>query len=292
MTKTSSLGSQDILKECKTILHEKFQSEKGWIKIHAAEALMSLGERAKVHTGIVAITEPWNQSTKIGKWRVLYQCSTDHSEKQSWIGKIEDCYTNVDGSVRLNALESLCKLSFVAVGQTLEMIRSDSTDRTKIEAPFALWALHLAGDHQAVFKIADTLRSPMPEIRKMSAFCLRWMKCTDPGALNTLSHCADTEPPDSEAWPYILGAAISLKADTKRSPRWKSDLISSLKTADNLARYEICQALKDEFFLSDLEALLPLLTQPDVDVQIGASTAIISLLARSVEPHFCSLNVL
>ncbi len=264
------------------ILHDAFESEKGWVKVHAAEALMDFGRHDTVRQGITAAEGPWEGSTRIGHGRVMYALSTHDSEKQYWSGKIEGYYTDKNSPIGLNALESLCKLRFIAAGDTLEQIRRDSADHSKPEAPFALWALHNAGNQEAAFRIGEILSSSDCEIRKLTAFCLRWMKSGASPALKQLAELAGNEPRESEAYPFMRSAAVSLKADFDRGAEWKEDLVNILEDAGCSVRYEICQALKNDFTPADLETLLALLDCPDADVRIGSSAAIISLVDRQI----------
>lgn len=284
MTEVASTTLADTRRRCLRILHDTFKNEQGWVKIHAAEALLDLGEKDWIQKGILAYEGAWDGSSEIGKWRVLYTASNDHLEKQYWIGEIENCYTAGPTSFQLNALESLCKLNFVATADTFEKLCRDATDASRPEAPFALWALHLAGNRQAAHRISEILFSSDPEMRKLAAFCLRWMKCSSPAVLSNLAESAKREPEESEAFPFTLGAAISLRANPERSAEWRCQLVKLLETAFCTARYEICQALKRDFTQSCLPTLLALLDQSDADVRIGGSAAITFLLDEHLPP--------
>jgi len=281
----TSLDIQDIRAKCLDTLRDAFERETGWVKIHAAEALLDQGERDLVDTGLTAVTQPWEGSSQIGFWRVMCGNARDPLGKQFWVEQIESCYADEDGQFRLNALESLCKLRFVANGVTLETLRRDATIRSSPEAPFALWALHLAGDEDAAFQIGELLASGDSTTRMLCAFCLRWMKCREPAVLQTLADLAENEPQASPARLFLLSAAAALNADPRCFAKWKEHLIDLLKTANPAGSFEICHALKDKFTRADAETLLVLIDRPEADVRIGSSAAFLHLIERQAEPH-------
>jgi len=267
--------------KCMLILTDAFLRERGWIKVHAAEALLDLGERTAVCNEFPTKKESWEGSSQLGLWRLNYACSEDQVEKQFWMACIEQYYTNENGPFRLNALESLCKLSFAAGGQTLQMISRDASESSQAIAPFALWALHLGGNRRSASLLGEMISSHDPAIRMLSAFALRWIRSDEQSALKALAERADLESPNSPAYPFILSSALSLNASAVSAENWKRELLLILTEGEGPARYEVCQALKNGFTKDDLHTLESILDHSETDVRIGAATAICHLFERS-----------
>jgi hypothetical protein len=88
------------------------------------------------------------------------------------------------------------------------------------------------------------------------------------------------EANESEAYPFLLGAALALNADALHSVAWKDGIKGVLKNGTNEGRYEVCQALQYCFGREDLFMLIPLLESQDPDVRIASALAI----ATAVNP--------
>jgi len=269
-----------LLERSLEILRTSFSTEQGWVKVHAAEALLNLGDRAVVYPRILDDSDSWEGSHKIGYWRVLANCAEPHERSDS-LAKIEETFVDSEYPLRLTALESLCKLGFAAAGPALEKLRGMISGSSP-EVPFAYWALELSGEAGMGEKVASLSASEEPSIRKLAAFVLRWMRCQEKGALKKLAQAAAAESCESVAYPFVLGATLALGAATEHSEALAGGVAEILRNGSNEGRYEVCQALQYYFRREDLWMLTPLLEHSDPDVRIGAAAAIGTLVREKL----------
>lgn len=270
-----------LLEQCLSIIRNSWSSESGWIKVHAAEALIELGEATSVYPEILHDDVSWNDANRIGKWRVLAACGDDQNRKVAF-AKIEEAFIRTQYPLQLTALESLCKLRFVASNSAIEILRELFSRVSEPEAPFACWALQLSGSGGMEEKVAVLLLSPDSRMRKLAAFVLRWMNCKETGVLRSLAHAMSAESRLSPAYPFLLGVTLALDADPDHANAWQGEVRKFLKEGTNEGRYELCQALRNYFDQKDITALMPLLNWPDPDVRIAAALAIATIVGKDV----------
>lgn len=116
MSKKPALSNGDSDEEMKKVGIEdlrKIQSEQHeWVKVHAAEFLLQLGQPEGVKEAFVSENEQFGDKApyRIGIWRVLAQAETSEQKKQRWVGKIKKAFLDPRGSDRLHAIETLAKL--------------------------------------------------------------------------------------------------------------------------------------------------------------------------------------
>ncbi|QNL51556.1 hypothetical protein H8S90_08290 [Olivibacter sp. SDN3] len=102
----------DRLERCRSDLIQLLHDEQGWIKVHAAEYLLQLGEYRE---GIASVFHKEDSlygdvpAYRIGIWRVLAQ--TDNEEiRSSYLGRIKAVFYDTSANDRLHAIETLAKL--------------------------------------------------------------------------------------------------------------------------------------------------------------------------------------
>ena len=93
-------------------LEQIFQdSQAGWSRIHAAEAMSAVGLADDIRTRLLAALTEWQRSPqRIGAWRVLAATARDSGERQKWIALVEGVSRDATAPDRLQAVESLGKL--------------------------------------------------------------------------------------------------------------------------------------------------------------------------------------
>lgn len=277
--KTMENPAETLKQRSLETLRQALQTERGWPKVHAAEALLSVGDRVFLFSKWKQEKEDsWPGSTRIGYWRVSARCADESLESQKWIRRIEGAFTEEGSPFHLAALESLCKLSFHATGPTLQRIQLVAQDPNTADALFAYWALHLIEQQDALDRTIDALKSSDCKMRKLAAFVLNGAKCHQPNILAILADAADQEPTDSEAAPFLLSTAVALGANPTRESAWRIRLKEILSQGDSNSRYIICQTMAGHFVPSDIDSLKPLLDHPEADPRIGGALAILTLL--------------
>lgn len=266
----------------RAVLHQIVAQERSWIQIHAAEALIATGESAAIRAIFVSEQAKADLSDyRIGAWRVRANTAESTDERSHWIGRIEKVFHDPTSPDRLDAIESLSKLGFVVTGQTRAMVRTLAAEASEGDALFALWALALAGEPGALERMTASLASANGVARQRAAYAFRWLRPKSAAILQALARGTNAEPPDTDAYPYLLSAALLLNADPQYIAAWQAKLEKVLATGETWARYEASQSLMPRYGLADLPRLLPLLEHSESDTRIGAAWSILYICARA-----------
>ncbi|MCX6955085.1 MAG: hypothetical protein NTV51_23270 [Verrucomicrobia bacterium] len=274
-------SSSALLTEARTALAQALVTEEGWPKIHAAEALVAVGEGGPVRElfeKLAANLEGSPQRT--GVWRVLAATARTPAERAAFIAKIEATFLNPASADRLQAIESLCKLGHAPAGNTRLAVQKMLQTVPENESALPLWASYLAGDPDAVPGLARRLGSGDALTRLRAAYALRWIGPKQPEALAALARAAEAEPADTLSYPYVVSAAYALRAEPARTADWQAKLDTVLEKGKAGGRYEACQALLLHVGADQLPRFAALLRSPEGDVRIGAAWAICALLQR------------
>lgn len=279
----SLLGSQQSLEErARGVLHEVLISDQTWVKVHAAEALIAAGDGGEIRKLFLRERNMGEVSVyRIGVWRVLANTAPTATERSECIARIERVVLDPLAPDRPQAIETLCKLRHSVSANVLAVLRTQSLRGVPLDSIMPLWALKLAGEQDALARLADGLVAVDVKTRQRAAYALRWLRPTDPIVLRTLTMAAETEPADSMAYPYVLSAALSLEADHTYISRWQSKLEAVLATGLATARFEACQTLMHRFTKANLPQLVPLLDDPEPDTRVAVAWTILHLLAPS-----------
>ena len=90
------------------VLRAAMESEQRWIKVHAAEALLSLGESQDVARTfeIELAARGGEPQYRIGIWRVLAQAAQTDQQREPWITKIVAAFRDPRSPDRLHAAET------------------------------------------------------------------------------------------------------------------------------------------------------------------------------------------
>jgi hypothetical protein len=265
------------------VLLAALATEKAFVKVHAAEALIALGEKQEARRVFRAELPSANDSRpyRIGVWRVLAASADSPSDATEWIARTETVVLDPATMDRLHAVESLGKLRHAPSGRVRAAVE-EMAGGSDAEAVFPHWVLHLAGDRGALPKIVAALDSADPIARLRAAYVLRWLTITDPATRAAIARTAARESPTAIGYTIILGAAVTLDADPTRTNEWiaKLEEISGNGTAG--ARYDACQTLMRRYTTTDVVKLAPLLDHAEGDVRIGAAWAILHVTRRPV----------
>ena len=267
--------------QARKVLHEVMAAERSWVKIHAAEALIDAGEAGRVHAIFLAEEAAnENPAIRIGLWRVLARTARTPAERAEWMARIEGAYRDPQAPDRIQAIETLGKLHQRVSGPALALVRRESAGAPSVPMVLALWAAQLAGEPNALAGLAGLLSSPDPTLRGDAAYALRWLGVTDPAVRQTLVKAAAVEPADTYAYPYLLGAAVTVGADDAQTKAWLEKLEQVLTSGTTDARFEAAQTLKHHCPPAKAIQLAPLLGEPANDIRVGAADVILSALSR------------
>lgn len=286
-------GMDQAPSRARAVLDQIVAGERSWKRIHAAEALIAIGEGPSIRAIFSRDHAASDLSDyRIGAWRIRANTAESPDERSRWIGKIEEVFRDPASPDRLDAIESLSKLGFVVSGRTRAMVRTLAAEAPEGDALFAWWALALAGEPGALERMTASLASANGMARQRAAYALRWLRPRSPAILQALARAANAEPFDTDAYPYLLSAALLLNADPQYSAAWQAKLENVLATGETWARYEASQSLMPRYALADLPRLMPLLENPESDTRIGAAWSILYVYIKADDGKKSATRVL
>jgi len=265
------------------VLHGIMESEQSFVRVHAAEALIAAGEADAVRAFFLReLPATEGSAFRIGVWRVLATTASSNGERESWIGKVEQVYCDPAATDRTTALETLCKLGHRVSGRSLELVRHESVGAPSTPTVLALWSAQLAGEPNALAALTGLLTASDPKVRRTAAYALRWLHPADPATRQSLAHAAAVEPAGSNAYAYILGAALTVDADPVQAASWEAALDQVLATGATDARFEASWTLRHRYNVANLPPVAKLLDLPasENDTRVGAAMIILTTLAR------------
>jgi HEAT repeat protein len=274
--------SSALVEQARTVLANDLANEKAFVKVHAAEALIALGEKDEPHRVFSAELPAANDSRpyRIGVWRVLALASKSARERSEWIARIEAAVLDATTMDRVHAVESLGKLGH-APGGAVRAAIAEMARGPAAPAVFAQWVLHLAGDRAALPAIVAALGADDPAVRLRAAFVLHWLKIDDAATRGALDRTGEREPVDAIGYTIIHCAAVALDANPARTPARVAILEKILATGAAGARYHASQTLMRRYTTADFQKLAPLLDHAEGDARIGAAWAILHINASA-----------
>jgi sialidase-1 len=265
----------------KSVLHEIYDQEESWVKIHAAEALIAGGEAIAMRERFLRMVPTADMLPyRVGVWRVLANTSPTAGERAACVAQVEKIFLNLAAPDRSQAIETLCKLRAQVTGPVLDLVRRTAADDQDTLRPLALWSLATMGEPGAMKSLGSLLLSPDARTRQIAAYALRWVRERDPATMGALAKAAQAESSDSVAYAYLLSAAFALDADPAHRPAWRSALEGILASGSMDARFETCHGLLQEAGVADLSRYAPLLNEVGNDTRVGAALTILYVHAR------------
>jgi hypothetical protein len=266
------------------VLREIGASEHNWVRIHAAEALMAGGESDAIRAEFLASLPALESSAiRVGAWRVLTTTAPSPEDREPWIVRIARTYLDPAAPDQNQAIETLCKLGFRVRGEVLAKVRREAAGPPSVPMSLALWSAVLAGEPGALTQLTTLLTSSDPALRGDAAYALRWLHLSDPAMRLALARAAATEPAGTSAYPYILGAALTVDADPAQTAAWTAKLNEVfLASGPTDARFEASWTLRHRYRVADLPRLAAMLDLPpkENDTRVGAAAVILVTLGR------------
>ncbi len=268
--------------KAREVLERALREESGFVRIHAAEALLDTGNGENVPAAFLPYPSPTDTGTtnraRIGIWRVMALASTTPTEREKWISHVRLVALDPTASDRLQAVETLGKLQAQLAPGELQAIRQWAADSVPAIAPFPWWVLHLNGAPDALPKIVAALGTAEPIARLRAAYILKRDKLTGAGAGVALARAWASEPPDSPAYPYVLCALATLGEDSALQRECLDRLGKLIAPGVKAAgQYEACLTLMQLWPAENVGKFAHLLDSPDADTRVGAAWAVLHL---------------
>jgi hypothetical protein len=268
--------------KAREMLERALREESGFVRIHAAEALLDTGNGENVPAVFITYLSPTDTGTtnpvRIGIWRVMALASSTPTEREKWISHVRRVALDPTASDWLQAVETLGKLRVQLAPDELQSIRQWAAESAPAIAPFPWWLLKLNGAPDALPKIVAALGTAEPIARLRAAYILKRDKLTGAGAGAALARAWASEPPDSPAYPYVLCAMATL-GDDPAQQRECLDRLGKLIAPGVYAagQYEACLTLMQLWPAENVGKFAHLLGSPDADTRVGAAWAVLYL---------------
>ncbi len=264
------------------VLRDSLEHEQRWIKVHAAEALLSSGQPDGVARAFESelISHDSEPEYRIGIWRVLAQAAPTDRQRQPWIARIVAAFLDPGGPDRLHAAETLGKLVYRASAAETGAFETVVRSGRGSLAVDASWVLANSERPGGDVRLAELLASDDRGTRNDAAYAMRHLAKLSGGAWKKLATAAaKTRAGDGERATLLSAAFVHAPGDQKAPV--KSELLKYLSTGTNDEKYEVCAALAREGVDADALLLAPLLADASPDVRIGAAHAILRIGQRA-----------
>jgi hypothetical protein len=282
-------------------LNAVLTEQQGFIKAHAAEYLLRVGDTAEVQKTFLREdtlhgTEP---RYRIVIWRVLAQTESSPEGKMKWAGKVLAVFGDPEAPDRLHASETLARLGISPLERFPDATRASLQSDNPNLRVYTLWAISFSSDSLMEgnkrkfldFAAADSLL----DIRKISAYILRHIKGLTAQEWSDLAARALKEPAETGFRQNFLNTAYVTFPGGADSGLYEKVEAGMRKGAADFSaedRVGVAQALAEKGGPDDIPLLTDYLKNKNIqglykadspvgaDVRAAAAYAILKIDAR------------
>jgi hypothetical protein len=280
----SAAAPDDPASKALGVLHQALEKEQEWIKVHAAEALLSVHHPEGVLAAFQREQTLHGEEPKyrIGIWRVLAQAVTSEREHDRWVDQILTAFLDTAGPDRLHAAETLAKLGYRAGGREVDAFGLVAREGRGPLAVDARWVLASSGQHMAEARLAELLDSDDGGTRDDAAYAIRHLASVSPATWERLAAAAQREPMESGVRANLMSAAFrhAPPGDSVRKASYKAEVMKYAGAGTPDQKFEACAVLGQAGEADVLPLLAGLLDSRDADVRVGAAQAVLRLTGR------------
>jgi hypothetical protein len=267
-------------------LRRALAKEQGFIKVHAADSLISLGFGAEILPVFIQEKQLHGNEklVRVGIWRVLAQVCPTLGERERYLDALVVAAFDQQGTDRTQAIESLAKLRYaIPTGELIEY-RQLADELTASAEICARWLLAVNGANGAINSLSQLLASDAIETRAITAYALRHVAMQQKLPPNLLAQLQEAARQPSDSWMqvYLESAAYVTADDAKIRKEFVQRLIQRVtaKSATKDEKYEFANGLAVKATTAELPLLTKLLADRDPDVRIAAANAILQIDKR------------
>jgi SSS family solute:Na+ symporter len=264
------------------LLESQARSNTGWVRVHAADALLDHGQRRTAASLLGPEADTAAPPYRIGVWRVLARAAGTAKQRQGFAARIRRVLLDPQSPDRLHAAESLAKLGLVTPAErpAIEQWLAAADEAT---SAFLRWLLvqssnssQWAGDEA---RLAGLLTSTDSMARLRAAFALGRIHPISTTAFAELAATLKSEPADSPARPYLIAAVLlHTPRDSAAAADLRGRLAAYLDQGKPSEQLEAATVLGRCGSPEQRPELTRLLEDPQADAQIGAANGLLYLL--------------
>ena len=257
-------------------------SNTGWVRIHAAEALIDHDHAQPVAPSFAAEADTAAPPYRIGVWRVLARAAETKEQRHAFIERIRRTMLDPQAPDRVHAAESLAKLGAASPSDSPVLVEWLAT-ASEPASVYPLWLLVLSGSNagqtSSEARLSDLLDSQDSTARLRAAFALGRIKALSPASLARLNRRLELEPEASPVRAYVAAALLRHTAkDSSGAAGLKQVLASCLVRGQPAEQLEAATALGMCGTAADLPVLARFLHSPEADARIGAASGSLYIL--------------
>jgi SSS family solute:Na+ symporter len=263
-------------------LRRALREETKFVKVHAAEALLELGIGQDVRSvfeseqALHVNESPYH----IGIWRVLARTSKSDAERKTYVDKIVAAYAAGKQPDAENAVETLAKLQYAVPEHDRPALKEWTEAVPDSRRAFGRWLLAVSGNADDVRHLAELLKDDDAETRAAAAYGLRFVKDKVPDdVIPLLEAAADSIRPQDQAG-HIIGNAVVFTKSPARAEAYRQQLIPVAKSGAKAEKFEALNCFAERGDARDVPTLIELLNDPEGDVRINASRALLKIDER------------
>lgn len=276
--------------EAVDVVRDVMRREQGFVKVHAAEALIELGASAGVQDVFIA-QEREHRSLpmyRLGVWRVLARLAAGTPEHDRWVGHLRTVAVDPAAPDRIGAIESLAKLKYVLQPDERPVIEAlAASDEDDGVALFSIWLLaQTPGSENPQDRVVAYLDSKDPITRLRALYILRFLPNLTAANLARLKAAARAEAKGTLTYAYATSSSFIVARtydDHGEARRARGELSRILKSGEPAEKQEACRALGEHGSREDLGEIAPLLTDAAPPARVGAGLATTRIIRRRRE---------
>lgn len=257
----------NLNERAKQVLLANMQTQKEWIKVHAAEFLLwsEYPEGVALHfmeeEQKFGVQSPY----RIGIWRVLAQAGTNSEIDKKWSEKILQAFIDEQGKDRIHAAESLAKLKLSPPNEYREVTKRALSSQINKLSLYTRWSIGYSNENtlletQNFFVDLAISEEVEKSLRSLAAYVIQKSGVLNYKEWQTFAIHSLAESHDSEIRINLLCATLISAPDEIKDGKLYKDIF------DQFLNYKQSKNLNDLIKLSDG---LSVLGRPDdIDVLI------------------------
>lgn len=265
MTDQKSARPTDALsQQAYAEIHDVLAKQSEFVKVHAAEYLIWLGEKDEAKKVFLREEELHHTVPKyrVVVWRVLAQTETEPKAKKKWTDQVFQSFADPDGPDRIHAAETLGKLKLSPMAAYAAATNQILTTEKENLYVYTLWASSHASPEAYEKNKTKFLNfiyhSENEDLRRISAFVLRRegklnQKEWDELALRAIVEASS--PMGQTLLNTAFATATDNQANTKKLGEIRSAMLANPEKLKAAERIELALVLADHGDQRDLPLL-------------------------------------
>jgi len=295
-------GKKKVYKQEKTeaiqILQSNLITQSEWVKVHSAEFLLWADHPEGIKDVFLKEEKKFGKESpyRIGIWRVLAQAETKPEEKEKWIQKILQAFTDENGIDRVHAVETLAKLKISPLKDYPDITQRAMEASNKSLSLYTRWS-NCYTSLDSLLSVRDLFLELMLSkneditFKSLAAYVIRQLGILDKEHWKLLAQSALSEPKDSDIRINLLNAAfVCVDKESAQSDLFKQvykEFLEYRNITDNKIRIKLVDGLSENGRPEDIILLSSFLKTNDfsvdpisADLRAFASYAILKISNR------------